>query len=114
MGTRTRQATGEALLIPPGNRRSKVSRITGNPGKSTEDERVAEGSVVVVKRGNACGAKGPYCLSHLRQHGRQGCDDNNTHQSARPAPEDIRQGEGGTVLAVLGPVCLCLQTGNPA
>jgi hypothetical protein len=61
MGTRTRQATGEALLIPPGNRRSKVGRITNN-GKSTEDERVAEGSVVVAKRGNACGAKGPYCL----------------------------------------------------
>ena len=65
MGTRTRQATGEALLIPPGNRRSKVGRITGNPGKSTEDERVAEGSVVVRKRGNACGAKGPYCLQFL-------------------------------------------------
>ena len=32
-----------------------------HPGKSTEDERVAEGSVVAVKRGNACGAKGPYC-----------------------------------------------------
>jgi hypothetical protein len=32
-----------------------------SPGKATEDERVAEGSVVAVKRGNARGAKGPYC-----------------------------------------------------
>jgi hypothetical protein len=32
-----------------------------SPGKSTEDARVAEGSVVVVKRDNARGAKGPYC-----------------------------------------------------
>ena len=45
--------------------RSKVGRITGDPGKSTEDERVAEGSVVAMKRGNACGAKGPYCLRFL-------------------------------------------------
>jgi hypothetical protein len=65
MGTRTREATGEALLIPPGNRRSKGGRITGNPGKSIEDERVAEGSVGVVKRGNAGGAKGPSCVGFL-------------------------------------------------
>jgi len=32
-----------------------------SPGKATEDERVAEGSVVVVKRGKARGAKGPSC-----------------------------------------------------
>jgi hypothetical protein len=65
METRTRSATGEALLIPPGNRRSKGGRITGDPGKSTEDERVAEGSAVALKRGNACGAKGPYWLEFL-------------------------------------------------
>ena len=35
------------------------------PGKSTEDARVAEGSVGVMTRGNACGAKGPYCLYFL-------------------------------------------------
>jgi hypothetical protein len=42
---RTRQATGEALLVPVRNQRSKVDRITGTTGKSIEDERVADGSV---------------------------------------------------------------------
>ena len=62
METRTRGATGEALLIPPGNRRSQGGRRTGDPGPSTEDERVTEGSVGVVQRGNARGTKGPYWL----------------------------------------------------
>ena len=59
--TRTCRATGEALLVPSRNRRSQVGRITGGPGKSAEDERVEDGSVVATKRGNARGAKGPYC-----------------------------------------------------
>src|SRR5215470_5904348 len=42
--TRTGQATGEALLLPRRNAWSKVGRITGVPGKATEEERVAEGS----------------------------------------------------------------------
>jgi hypothetical protein len=53
MATRTRRATGEALLIPSRNGRRKVGRITREAGKSVEDERVAEGSVVARKRGNA-------------------------------------------------------------
>ena len=40
---------------------SKVGRITGDPGKSVEDERVAVGFAVATKRGNARGAKGPCC-----------------------------------------------------
>jgi hypothetical protein len=60
--TRTCQATGEALLAPARNRRSKVGPITGEPGKWTEGERVADGSVVAVRPGNAGGAKGPCCL----------------------------------------------------
>ena len=44
--TRACQATGEALLVPVRNHRSKVGRITGPTGKSAEDERVAAGSVV--------------------------------------------------------------------
>jgi hypothetical protein len=60
--TRTRAATGEALLIPARNCRSKVGRITGDTGKSVEDERVAEGSVRARTRGNARRAKGPCCL----------------------------------------------------
>jgi len=59
--TRTRRATGEAVLVPARNRWSQVGRITGDTGKSAEDETVAAGSVVAMKRGNARGAKGPYC-----------------------------------------------------
>ena len=40
---------------------AKVGRITGNPGKSAEGERVAEGLVVALKWGNARGAKRPCC-----------------------------------------------------
>jgi hypothetical protein len=54
------QATGEALLVPARNCWSKVGRITDDTGKSTEDERVADGSAVAMKWGNACRAKGPY------------------------------------------------------
>ena len=42
---RTCRATGEALLAPVRNHRSKVDRITGPTGKSIEGERVADGSV---------------------------------------------------------------------
>src|SRR5262249_53447328 len=59
--TRTHRATGEALLVPTGNGGSWVGRITGNTGKSADDERVADGSVVARKRGNARGAKEPCC-----------------------------------------------------
>ena len=71
--TRTCQATGEALLVPAGNRRSKVGRITGQTGKSAEDERVAAGSVVATKRRNFRGAKGPCHLQSLQQ--REGKDE---------------------------------------
>ena len=63
--TRTREETGEALLVPMRNHRSKVNRITGDTGKALEDERVAAGSVLAGKRGNARGAKGPYCSATL-------------------------------------------------
>ena len=42
---RTCRATGEALLVPARNRRSRVDRITGSTGKSIDDERVADGPV---------------------------------------------------------------------
>jgi len=57
--TRTCQATGEALLVPARNHRSKVDRITGATGKSIDGERVADGSAVAMKRSNVRGAKGP-------------------------------------------------------
>ena len=59
--TRTQQATGEALLAPLRNQRNWVGRITGAPGKTADGERVADGSEVARKRGNARGAKGPCC-----------------------------------------------------
>ena len=59
--TRARRATGEALLVPPRNRRSRVGPITGAPGKWADGERVAEGPAVATRRGNARGAKGPCC-----------------------------------------------------
>jgi hypothetical protein len=69
--TRTCRATGETVLVPSRNRWSKVGRITGNTGKSIEDETVAAGLVVAVKRGNARGAKEPCCTQFFRQEGRQ-------------------------------------------
>jgi hypothetical protein len=60
--TRTSQATGEALLVPLRNQRKKIGRITGETGKSVEDERVAEWSIGAKKESNVSGAKGPYCL----------------------------------------------------
>ena len=59
--TRIHRATGEALLVPARKGGSWVGRITGSTGKSADDERVADGPVVAVKRGNARGAKGPCC-----------------------------------------------------
>ena len=43
---RTRRATGEALLVPARKGGSWVGRITGNTGKSADDERVTEGPKV--------------------------------------------------------------------
>src|SRR5262249_5803829 len=71
--------TSQALLVPARNRRSKVGRITGNTGKSAEDERVAAGSVVATKRSNVRGAKGPCHLQCLQPRGRQGRDDKGVH-----------------------------------
>ena len=59
---RTCRATGETLLVPERNHRSKVDRITGATGKTIEGERVAGGSAVAMKRSNVRGAKGPCCL----------------------------------------------------
>ena len=59
---RTCRATGEALLVPARNRRSRVDRITGSTGKSIEGERVTDGFEVALRRGNARGAKEPCCL----------------------------------------------------
>jgi len=41
--------------------RGEENRITGDTRKSVDGERVTEGPVVAVKRGNAGGAKRPCC-----------------------------------------------------
>ena len=40
------EATGETRLVPGGNGRSKVGRITGSTGKAVEDERESDGHIV--------------------------------------------------------------------
>src|SRR5262245_5134184 len=112
--TRTRRATGETLLVPTRKGGSWVGRITGNTGKSADDERVTDGLVVATKRSNVRGAKEPCCSSFFRQHGRQGRDDKDAHRSAGPETEDLHQGEGRHGLALLGPVRPRLQDGNPS
>ena len=57
--TRTCEATGEALHAPWRNPRSKTSPITDDTGKWSGGVRVADGSVLAMKPGNAGGAKGP-------------------------------------------------------
>ena len=61
MVTRVCRATGDTLLVPMRNHRSKVGRITGNTGKAVEGEREADGPEVAITRGNARRAKGPCC-----------------------------------------------------
>src|SRR5215475_490596 len=112
--TRTHQATGETLLVPTRKGGSGVRRITGNTGKSIDDERVTDGPVVAWKRRNGRGAKEPCCSTFFRLQGRQGRDDKDALRSARPAKEDLHQGEGRDGLALLGPVRPCLQAKNPS
>ncbi len=69
------QGHAKQLERPSSSRREiggAENRITGNTGKSMEDERELEGSIVSMKRGNARGERGPCCLQWLEQHGRQG------------------------------------------
>ena len=55
------------------------AKVTGETGKSAEDERVAAGSVVAMKRSNVRGAKGPCHLQCLQHRGRQGRNDKGVH-----------------------------------
>lgn len=66
MQTRTRQPTGEALLIPCRNIWSKVRCITG---KIAEAERVADWFVVTLKQGNSRGVKEPCCCNSSNKMG---------------------------------------------
>jgi len=91
--TRTDRATGEALLAPVRNHRSKVGSITGDTGKWAEGERVADGRVVAWMRGNARGAKAPCCWwVSDNTEGQDGMI--KTSSGARPEKETLSQGEG--------------------
>jgi hypothetical protein len=73
MAARMCRATGEALPIPGRDPRSMEGSITGEySGNEPEGRRVADGSVVAVKVGNAPGAKGPCRPQFLSRHGRHG------------------------------------------
>jgi hypothetical protein len=72
LGTRTREAPGETLRVPPRKRRKQGRLYNRSPGTSTADARGTEGSVGVVKRGNARGAQDGYGSSRLRHRGRRG------------------------------------------
>jgi hypothetical protein len=53
--------------------------ITGDTGKTVDDERVAEGPAVAVKRGNARGAKRPCCCARTPTRRKARVNDKNTH-----------------------------------
>jgi len=52
-----------------------------------------DGSAVAMSRGNARGAKGPYCLTNLLAKERQGRDDKDVHRTAGTKEKDIPKGE---------------------
>ena len=52
--------TGEVLPAPRRNSRNEVGPITVDTGKGPNGSRMAEWPVVVMRSGNADGAKGPY------------------------------------------------------
>jgi len=73
--TRAGQATGEAVLVPPRNRWSRVGHITGATGKVADGETVAEGFVVAENRSNVRGAKEPCCQAVPMTVGEAGAPD---------------------------------------
>src|SRR6516162_11789043 len=75
--TRAGQATGEAVLVPPRNRWSRVGHITGETGKVADGETVADGLGVAEKRSNVRGAKEPCCQAVPMAVGEAGAHDKN-------------------------------------
>ena len=93
--TRTRRATGEALLAPSRNRRKLGSSYNrGKPGSGATARGWPQGSVLAEKRGNSRGAKGPHPKAFFFQQRRHGRDDKAAHPCAGLEKEDISQGEG--------------------
>ena len=60
----------EKSSSPTGERPVQLGRSYNRNGKWTEGERMADGSAVAMKRGNACGAKGPCRSTFLQQKAR--------------------------------------------
>jgi hypothetical protein len=69
--TRTCRATGETVLVPPRKTVEQFSRITGNPGKSAEDETAAARLGVARKRVTPVERRG-LAASDVFNKGRQG------------------------------------------
>ena len=63
---------------------------------------MADGSAGAQKAGTCRWSEGTLLCVFLRLHGRQRRNDKGVYRAARPAAEDLRQGEGRTVLAILG------------
>jgi len=93
--TRTCQATGETVLVPPRNRWSRVGHITGETGKVADDETVEDGLVVAKNRSNVRGAKEPCCNATPVAEGRQGRMIKTPSSLQDLKSGDIRQGEDG-------------------
>ena len=91
--TRTCRATGETVLVPPEKSAEPGRSYNRETGKSAEDETVAAGLAVAMKRGNARGAKEP-CCTDVGINGRQGWLDKPTQYAARPETTTVRYGEG--------------------
>src|SRR5215471_14782758 len=92
---RTCRATGEAVLVPPRNRWSRVGHITGETGEVADGETVAEGLVVAENRSNVRGAKEPCCQAVPRAVGEAGAPDKTPSSLQDPRSGGIRPGEDG-------------------
>jgi hypothetical protein len=72
MMARIHHATGEALAAPVEKSPEQGRSYNRHNGKGTEGGKVAEGLVVALMRGNACGAKRPYSWYSSYQYGEAG------------------------------------------
>jgi hypothetical protein len=68
----------EGLLVPTEKVRGSKVAERAHTAKLGEDESLADGSVVAMKRGNSRRAKGP-CRRHSEREARQVWDDKTHH-----------------------------------
>ncbi len=87
-------STGEALLVPDGNIRSRVGSISRRRSEP-KGERVADESVVAERVRTTQPYRSEGALLYLRSFdgGEAGENDKNFHKSARAEAKDIQQSE---------------------